>query len=157
MKTRIFVLALTLSSGYFLTSCKEQANDGHTAVEAEVTPAIQQENKETVSLTFASTGYADRAQGADWVKIIIQEQGADNVQISITSRDDIKKPTCSLETEATRVNETTYQAILQAVKVNFIVTNNQLSIDTENEGDRGVLAYYCSGGGTLVGTYTAVE
>ncbi|MBB1149016.1 hypothetical protein H4K35_02545 [Myroides sp. NP-2] len=161
MKTRLFTLALLLTSGLVLTSCKEQVKENST----ETPTAVEntQETTETtadtklIDLTFASEGYATREAGSDWVKVNLKSTSPDQVTIVVSSREDIKKPTCSLETVATKVADNTYQAVLQNSQVNFSLGEGQLTIDTVNESDRGVLSFYCSGGGSLQGTYTAVD
>ncbi|MDM1406222.1 hypothetical protein [Myroides sp. DF42-4-2] len=161
MKTRLFTLALLLTSGLVLTSCKEQVKENST----ETPTAVEntQETTETtadtklIDLTFASEGYATREAGSDWVKVNLKSTSPDQVTIVVSSREDIKKPTCSLETVATKVADNTYQAVLQNSQVNFSLGEGQLTIDTVNESDRGVLSFYCSGGGSLQGTYTTVD
>ncbi|MGG5505585.1 MULTISPECIES: hypothetical protein [unclassified Myroides] len=156
MKTKILIaVALTLTSGYLLTSCKEGTKEVPTVapVSTEATQVTEESNAEPMNLTFVSEGYATKEEGSDWVKINLSSLDQDQVAILVTSREDIKKPTCSLETVATKLNDHTYQAILQEVPVNFSLQEGALHIDTVNESDRGVLSYYCSGGGTLVGSY----
>ncbi|QQU00171.1 hypothetical protein [Myroides odoratus] len=160
MKTRILILAaLTLTSGFLLTSCKENTKEATTtAPEATEASQVTEATKaEPVNLTLVSEGYATKEDGSDWVKINITSLEQDQVTILVTSREDIKKPTCSLETVATQLNDHTYQAILQEVPVNFTLKEGELSIDTVNESDRGILSYYCSGGGSLVGSYKALN
>lgn len=157
MKTKILVLATLLLSGYFFTSCKQNANEASTPAPTETPQETNVVKKESINRNFASEGYTNREKGEDWVKINIKSLEEDKVMIHVTSREDIKKPTCSLETEATKVKENVYQAILQDIKVNFFIEHEALTIDTENEGDRGILSYYCSGGGSLKGTYKSID
>lgn len=161
MKTRLFTLALLLTSSLVLTSCKEQVKENSTetptAVETtQETPETTADTK-LIDLTFASEGYATREAGSDWVKVNLKSTSPDQVTIVVSSREDIKKPTCSLETVATKIADNTYQAVLQNSQVNFSISEGQLTIDTVNESDRGVLSFYCSGGGSLQGTYTAAD
>ncbi len=155
MKTRFLILAtLTLTSGYLLTSCKESSKEAPITVPVSTEASQVEATKvEPINLTFVSEGYATKEEGSDWIKINITSLEQDQVAILVTSREDIKKPTCSLETVATKLNDHTYQAILQEVPVNFSLKEGELNIDTVNESDRGVLSYYCSGGGSLVGNY----
>lgn len=157
MKTRILTLAFLLSASYLLTSCKENPTNTTTAVPTESNVVSEEIKEESIDLSFASAGYATKEEGSDWVKIDIKSSATNQVTILITSREDIKKPTCSLETIATKLNDNTYQAVLQEVKVNFTLEEGQLAIDTVNESDRGVLSYYCSGGGSLLGTYSEIK
>lgn len=157
MKTRFFILALMLTSGFLLTSCKEQVKEPTATIPTETSIDTAEVKEEVINFTFVSEGYTTKEEGSDWVKINIKNSSPDQVTILITSREDIKKPTCSLETIATKLNENTYQAVLQSVKVNFVLGTGQLTIDTVNESDRGLLSYYCSGGGSLLGTYTELK
>jgi len=160
MKTRFLILAaLTLSSGYLLTSCKESNKEATTIapVSTETNQATEKTKVTPINLTFVSAGYETKEEGSDWVKIELKSLEQDQVAILVTSREDIKKPTCSLETVAIKLNDHTYQALLQEVQVNFTIEEGKLIIDTVNESDRGVLSYYCSGGASLVGSYNAIN
>lgn len=157
MKTRFFILALMLTSGFLLTSCKEQVKEPTAAIPTETNIDTAEVKEEVINLTFASEGYTTKEEGSDWVKVDIKSSSPDQVTILVTSREDIKKPTCSLETIATKLNDNTYQAVLQEVQVNFVLGAGQLTIDTVNESDRGVLSYYCSGGGSLLGSYMEIK
>ena len=157
MKTRSLILALALSSGFLWTSCKEQVKESEATTPTEVDTATTETKVADINLTFASEGYATKEEGSDWVKINLKSTAPDQVSILVTSREDIKKPTCSLETVATKLDEHTYQAILQEAQVNFSIQDGKLTIDTVKKSDRSVLSYYCSGGGSLQGSYTSVE
>ncbi len=46
---------------------------------------------------YASEGYAQRAQGYDWVMVTVRGQADNKLAIDINSRSDIKKPDLPLQ------------------------------------------------------------
>lgn len=87
------------------------------------------------------------------MSIAITEADNDQVKIKIRSRADIKKPTCSLDAIAQKLDDNTYQTSIDGKSVLFRFTDKEISITTENEEDEGLLYFYCAGGASLKGTY----
>lgn len=124
---------------------------------AAVTPAVQ-----TVVGDYASDGYAKRAQGYDWVGVMIRADGADNgeqIDIKVRARSDVKKPTCHFDGKATLMGQDEAHGVIFQTKVNdstafFQFKDDTLTIDSQ---DKYALNYFCSGGASLVGEYQKLE
>lgn len=116
--------------------------------------ACQQAEKVSQSATFSgqyvSEGYAERAKGNDWVMVSVAEKGADALTIQITSREDIKKPTCSFSGEALKKGENRYEINDDGSVLVFNFTPTSVSISST---DPVALHYHCSGGASLADTY----
>ncbi len=104
---------------------------------------------------YANEGYSLREAGADWIMVSIIPLAYSQLQISVKSRDDIKKPTCTYSSTA-HLNPKTgdYEANEKGQNITFIFSDNQLEI---NSTDTNLLHYFCSGGATLKGTYQQVN
>ena len=124
---------------------------------AAVTPAVQ-----AVVGDYASEGYHKRAQGSDWVGVMIRADGADNgeqINIQVRARSDVKKPSCHFDGKATLMGQDDAHGVIFQSKVNdstafFQFKDDTLSIDSQ---DKYTLNYFCSGGGSIVGEYQKLE
>jgi len=114
------------------------------------TPAVQK-----VVGDYASEGYEQRQQGNDWVGVIVSPHGAEEIDIKVRARSDIKNPSCSYDGKATLMGQDDAHGIIFQTTVNdsmafFQFKDGQLTIDSQ---DKYALNQFCSGGGTLVGDY----
>ena len=116
-------------------------------------------SKITINVTgnYVSSDYENRNQRYDWVAVSVKQNIDSTVHISVRSRADIKKPTCTFDTNATKINDITYKAEIYNKNIIFTFNNNNLNITTENKEDIDILSYYCSGGGSLKGDYKKIE
>ena len=99
---------------------------------------------------YASEGYAQRAQGYDWVMVTVRGQADNKLAIDINSRSDIKKPTCRFSGEAVKTAENRYEIGDKGSRLIFVFSPNSLSIDS---ADPVALHYPCSGGASLADVY----
>ena len=99
---------------------------------------------------YVSAGYAQRAQGYDWVMVTVSSQAGNRIAIDINARSDIKKPTCRFSGEAVKTAENRYEINSNGSKLMFVFKPNSLSIDS---ADPVMLHYYCSGGASLADVY----
>lgn len=147
-------LSLTASALLALSGCANTITSTDTSTvkqkAATITPAVQ-----AVVGDYASEGYAKRAQGYDWVGVIVRPSGSQEIDLTVRSRNDIKKPTCSFNGKATLMGQDDAHGVIFQSKINdstafFQFKDDKLIIDSE---DKYALNYFCSGGGSLVGNY----
>lgn len=105
---------------------------------------------------YVSEGYEKRHEGYDWVAVTVREAGINKLGIAVRSRADKKKPTCTFNTIASKIDENTYKAFENNTAIIFNFNNDQISINTENKEDDHALFFYCSGGGSLQGNYQRI-
>ena len=115
-----------------------------------VNPAVQ-----AVIGDYASEGYAKRAEGYDWVGVMVQADGNEQVDIKVRARSDVKKPTCQFDGKAMLIGQDDAHGVIFQSKVNdstafFQFKDDKLTIDSQ---DKYALNAFCSGGGTIVGEY----
>ena len=79
------------------------------------------------------------------------------MNISVRSRADRKKPTCTFDAKAYRLNDSTFQASIEGKQILFVQGESTLEIKAAKSEDNSILYYYCSGGASLAGTYLQIE
>lgn len=156
MLTAIFISSASLvgcnnTSSATSTSTNTMATASLATVAA-VSPAVQ-----VVVGDYVSDSYSQRHQGYDWVAVKVQadENDQNSVHITVRSRDDIKKPTCTFDGQAKLMGQDQAHGIIFETtandsKVFLQFQGDQLTIDSD---DKYALNYYCSGGGSIVGDY----
>ena len=156
----ILLMAFATSTLIGLTSCQSLATDSGFKIAATnpkqetLSPAVQM-----VTGDYVSTGYDERAQGSDWVAVIVEPYGKDQIDIKVRARSDIKKPTCTFDAKATLMGQDKAHGAVFQTPVNnsmafFQFKENKLTIDS---ADQYVLNYFCSGGGSIVGEYQKLK
>jgi len=168
-------LIITTSTLAALTGCNSVSptvnSDSHSKVKSVASttstlPAIQNNDlgdnvsadkfsTDKVSADYASADYDKRAQGYDWVGVIVRAESDRQIDIKVRSRSDIKKPTCHFDGKATLMGQDTAHGTIFQATVNdstafFQFKDDKLIIDST---DKYALNYFCSGGGSLAGEY----
>ena len=153
--SRFFSVFFTTSAALFaLSGCNNMTPSvNHQAIKqpiADVMPAVQ-----AVVGDYADEGYEKRAQGYDWVGVMVRAESDQQINIKVRARSDIKKPSCQFDGKATLMGQDDAHGIIFQSKVNdstafFQFKDDKLTIDSQ---DKYALNYFCSGGGTLVGDY----
>ena len=111
--------------------------------------------KDYISGDYASADYDKRAQGYDWVGVMVRAESDQQIDIKVRSRSDIKKQTCQFDGKAILMGQdaahgTIFQAQANDSTVFFQFKDNMLTIDSPN---KYALNYFCSGGASLAGEY----
>lgn len=134
----------------------QHPNQSHHPQQADKVPNRLNE-VEQLSGSYVSDGYAKRAQGYDWVGVTVSPAADHQLRIAVRSRADIKKPTCTFDALAQSISPNVYQSSVDGKKILFTFAQNTVSISTQSEADRGLLNYYCSGGGSLADSYQKIS
>jgi hypothetical protein len=146
MKNKYFITTIVLLS--FAIACKNE--------EKKVEPV-----KTTVASTlvgnFVTAEYEKRADGYDWVGVMISKTSDSTAHISVRSRVDKKKATCSFDAEGKFIGSDTLSANYEGKIILFVFDGKALQINTANKADSNLLNYFCSGGASLAGTYHKIN
>ena len=145
--TRIGIWVLTLGS----FACSSNKTDQTQ------TTVTQSKTSDSVVGNYVSSDYQKRKQGYDWVSVAVTKNTDSTVHVSIRSRADLKKPTCTFDADAKRLNDTVYTAKSLDKSILFSFNSNQVTISTEHKEDTGILNNYCSGGGSLAGIFDKLK
>ncbi len=137
------------------TGCKNGTEKSEsTALEAET----REEPEQSLNIygNYVSEDYDKRNEGYDWVSVAVSDAGPDKLNIRVRSRADRKKPTCTFDAIATKLNDTSYFSYLSGKKILYTFENNTIIIQPEKKEDEGELFFYCSGGASVAGTYKKI-
>lgn len=105
---------------------------------------------------YVDSSYNDRSSGADWVSVKILPYTKGSVMVSVRSRADKMKPSCTYDgiASVTGKNELMSNESVGTMVLKF--NGNNLVISSEDSKDI-VLTYFCRGGGSLAGTYQKIN
>lgn len=106
---------------------------------------------------YVNNSYSQRKEGYDWVAVIVSKENNNRLKIAVRSRADKKKPTCTFDVVAHKLDENTYTSLVQDKKVLFRFSENSITIEAEKKEDSGILNFYCSGGASIADTYTKIN
>lgn len=119
------------------------------------TPAAQTE--QDLDGTYVSDMYDKRDEGYDWVGIRVDRLSDYKLDITVRSRADKKRPTCTYDAVAERIEERVYQTVFEGKAILFTFSDNALTVSPKDTTNRELLYYFCSGGGSLAGTYGKIN
>lgn len=106
---------------------------------------------------YVSDGYEQRNEGYDWVGVSIDASSDSTAQISIRSRADQKKPTCTFDAEAKLIGKDSLESIYEGKSILYLFKNDSLIIKGRDQEAENQLYYFCSGGATVAGTYVKIN
>ncbi|WP_242156990.1 PliI family lysozyme inhibitor of I-type lysozyme [Aestuariivivens sediminis] len=106
---------------------------------------------------YVSDSYHKRHDGFDWVAVSVKHHGDESLWVSVRSRADQKKPTCTYDTKAFRIDKNTYESTYDGKRIRFEFFPTSLTISTENPDDSNMLYFFCNGGATLAGHYGKID
>ncbi|WP_242202906.1 hypothetical protein [Aestuariivivens insulae] len=139
-------------------ACKQsQKNTEEKQVNTNKPEAQIPNTSPTIYGNYVDNSYAKKAEGYDWVAVSVKPIGDNSISISVRSRADKKKPTCTFDTKAYQKNEHSYEAVYDGKTISFDFTEDSISISTGNTEDSGILNFFCSGGATIGGTYKKIS
>ena len=106
---------------------------------------------------YVNDTYVIRHEGYDWVAVSIKEGKNNSILVSVRSRADKKKPTCTFDAIAYPEGENSYYSVYDGKKIVYTFSNKSITISTENEADKNILYFFCSGGATFAGSYKKIN
>lgn len=124
------------------------------------TQNVKSEEKSTAEAfvgTYVSDGYDQRGEGYDWVGVSIEALNDSVASIAVRSRADLKKTTCRFDGKANLHAKDTLICNYQGKDIIFVRTDSTLTISTLRPEDSDLLYYFCSGGGSMAGTYKKID
>ncbi|NMM47331.1 hypothetical protein [Marinigracilibium pacificum] len=107
--------------------------------------------------SYVSDGYAKKDQGFDWISVTLTPLNNKQVKVSIRSRADQKKPSCTFDGSAILTEKNTLKLYDDGMNVSITIKEDSLIIKPENQTSENRLYFYCSGGATLAGNYLKIN
>jgi len=148
LKKILFVTAITLLVYSCNAETKKQEKENQTEQKV-----AENNNFEG---NYVNNSYSQKKEGYDWVAVIVSKESDNQLKIAVRSRDK-KKPTCTFDVVAQKLDENTYTSVVQDKKVLFHFSENSITIETEKKEDSGILNFYCSGGASIADNYTKIN
>lgn len=149
LKKILFVTTMTLLVYSCNTETKKQEKENQTEQKVVTNDSFYG--------NYVNNSYNQRKEGYDWVAVIVSKENDNQLKIAIRSRGDKKKPTCTFDVVAQKLDENTYTSVVQDKKVLFHFSKNSISIETEKKEDSAILNFYCSGGASIAGIYSKIN
>jgi len=113
---------------------------------------------ESVAGNYVNSDYKDKDKGYDWVAVMVKEFTDSLIQVSVRSRVDIKKPTCTFDAIAKKQDSTGfYKSVVEGNSVLFSFAGDSLIIKSDPESGYSNLNYFCSGGASIEGVYSRLS
>jgi hypothetical protein len=138
----VFIVAI----GFLLGSCSPKNQKS--------TENVNVNNTESFTGNYTTSDYQKRSEGFDWVAVKVNELTDSILQVSVRSRADIKKPTCTFDARAFKtLAKNTFRASAEGYNIFFVFDADSLLISGETEVDNQMLGYFCSGSVSLAGVY----
>lgn len=148
LKHPILLLLVTI----ILISCKNKDTSNPTSnAETSIKPTLE------LTGNYVSSEYEKRSNGYDWIGVSVTKYTDSTLHIKVRSRADKKKPTCTFDADAIKVNDSVYKSNFEGKNILYVFNKESLSIKTANNEESDILYYFCSGGGTLADTYTKIN
>lgn len=148
MNNNFYAILMVL---FVIISCKNETKKIEDVSKTEFTEEFNIEGN------YVSKDYSKRSEGYDWIAISVTEAKSNQLNISVRSRADKKKPTCIFDAVANKVNDKVYQTQIDGKSILFEFTKEQISITTKDKNDEGLLFFYCSGGASIAGTFQKIN
>jgi len=130
------------------TNEKQIKNDNKTKKTSKINPSI--------SGHYVDDNYEKRAEGYDWVALSVEQNVDKSISVSIRSRADKKKPTCTFDAKAFKKNINSYESIYDGKKIIFQFSEENITISSEDKDDSNILYFFCNGGASIAGTYKKI-
>ena len=117
-----------------------------------------EELKQNMSSSYyVSDSYFKKNEGYDWVLVSLKQINDFEIKVSVRSRADKKKPTCTFDDILYKRENNIYASYKEGKTILFKISDNSLSIEGGSAEDENILHYFCSGGATLKGEYKKLE
>lgn len=106
---------------------------------------------------YVTSEYSKRNEGYDWMAVTVSKLTDSAIHVKIRSRVDQKKPSCTFDANAKLLSNNQYKTIQDGKGIVFTFTKSSIEISSDQDSTNNMLMYYCSGGGTIGGTYLKLE
>lgn len=150
LKLYISIIILVLS----IASCKNSTAQNKSA---EPSTSTATTTPPDYSGNYVSSEYQKRNQGYDWVAVSVHNVEKGKISVSIRSRADKKRPTCTFDATAYQLNASTYKTVVDGKGILFSFAGKKITIAAEKASENGFLNYFCSGGATMAGSYEKIN
>lgn len=136
-------------------SCNNQDKSKAPNLTSQTENTIQSISKFTGD--YVSENYTKRNEGYDWMAVSVNQLSDSSVHISVRSRIDKKKPSCTFDADAIKISKNQFRSNIDGKYIIYTFNLNSINIAPEKNEDNVILQYYCSGGGSISGNYSKIS
>ncbi|MGA1932368.1 hypothetical protein ACH5BF_06550 [Arcobacter sp. YIC-464] len=142
MKNFLFIVSIS----FLLTACS-------------LSRQVQEVDTKSTNIftNYVSESYLKKDEGYDWVSVNLSKNNENSLRVKVRSRADRKKPTCTLDTLAYKVDKNKYNFYSDGKTIELFVFENKIEFKGKTKDDEIALYYFCSGGGSIKGDYIKYE
>jgi hypothetical protein len=141
-----------------IVACKQNSkNTKENQIQNDNTDEELTKSTSIIYGNYIDDSYYKRAEGFDWVAVSVKQNGDKSISVSVRSRADKKRPTCTFDAKAFKKGENLYVTVQDRKKIIFDFTEGSIVISTENQEDSYLLNFFCNGGATIAGTYKKIN
>lgn len=148
---------ITLSSViiFIAISCNNQNKNKSTEQTTQSKNAIQ--DISSYSGNYVSESYTKRSEGYDWIAVSVNQISDSSIHISVRSRIDKKKPSCTFDADAIKISNKQFKSNVDGKVIIYTFNKDAINIAPDKNEDKDILQYYCSGGGNFGGAYKKIN
>ena len=106
---------------------------------------------------YVSESYTKRSEGYDWMAVSVIQLSDSSVHITVRSRIDKKKPSCTFDADAIKISNNQFKSNVDGKRIIYTFNKNSINIAPDKNEDKDILLYYCSGGGSFSGNYKKIS
>ncbi len=136
-------------------SCNNQDKSKAPNLTSQTENTIQSISKFTGD--YVSENYTKRNEGYDWMAVSVNQLSDSSVHISVRSRIDKKKPSCTFDADAIKISKNQFRSNIDGKYIIYTFNLNSINIAPAKNEDNVILQYYCSGGGSISGNYSKIS
>lgn len=148
---------LLLTAFIFFEFACSTSNNTSNQNEEPLTEAIEPLPSSNFIGEFVTEDYEKREDGYDWTVVRILQNEMGELSAEISSRSDLKRPSCHWQTLLDTLNEETLTTSFMDQRILFRVKGDSLFIEGENQEAENLLHFFCNGGGSLKNIYTRIH
>ena len=150
MRNILFLVMVFL----LFNACKEGTKETKAPETSTVVPDTVSPENSILEGNYTDESYAKRSEGYDWVGVSIRTLDENSISVSVRSRADKKRPTCTFDTKAYKEKSNVFRGVYDGHAILFSFSEGALEISSEDEF---VLSFFCNGGASLAGIYNKIE
>ncbi|MBN3518492.1 hypothetical protein JYB62_00640 [Algoriphagus lutimaris] len=151
------VYYLLLSSFLFFEfACSNSTSTSNLSKEDGIENNTEQTSENFLG-DFVTEYYKNREDGYDWTVVRILQNELGELSAEISSRSDLKRPSCRWATQLDTLDEQTLVTSFMDATIFFKVKGDSLWIEGDSPEADEMLHFYCNGGASLKNHYTRIH
>lgn len=141
---------------FFEFGCSTSTPTSNLPEEGGIENTIEQTSENFIG-DFVTEEYKNREDGYDWTVVRILQNELGELSAEISSRSDLKRPSCRWATQLDTLDEQTLVTSFMDETILFKVKGDSLWIEGDSPEADELLHFFCNGGASLKNSYTRIH